>query len=322
MSKKYLWSALTLLALVASACGPAGAPSAPTQDVDAIVQATFQALTAQAPAEAVPVNTAVATPTAPEISSETGTITGKLTYPADAIPAMRVAAFKVSTGEVSFMDTTAGQTSYSFELPVGTYRVVAYSIGSAGFPSGVAGGYTQAVLCGFSGGCNDHSLVDINVTAGATVSDINPGDFFQPGGTYPPMPGVQASAGADSNPGYGSVSGSLSYPSSALPGMVVVAFTANSSFYFYVITNQGQSTYRIDDLPAGTYHVVAYSQAGGNYASGLAGGYTAAVPCGLQASCTDHSLLDVTVTAGQVTPDINPGDWYAPAGAFPVNPVP
>ncbi len=322
MSKKCLLSALILLGLVASACGPAGAPPAPTQDVSAIVQATFQALTAQAPVEAVPTNAAAAVPTVQATSSEMGTITGKLTYPADAMPAMRVAAYKVSTGEVSFMDTAAGQTSYSFDLPAGIYHVVAYSIGGAGFPSGVAGGYTQAVLCGFSGGCNDHSLADVNVTAGATASDINPGDFFQPEGTYPPMPGVQASAGADSNPGYGSISGSLSYPSSALPGMVVVAFTVNSSFYFYVITNQGQSTYRIDDLPAGTYHVVAYSQAGGNSASGLSGGYTAAVPCGLQASCTDHSLLDVTVTAGQVTSDINPGDWYAPSGTFPANPVP
>lgn len=178
MSKKCLLSALILLVLVASACGPAGAPPAPTQDVSAIVQATFQALTAQAPVEAVPTNAAAAVPTVQATSSEMGTITGKLTYPADAMPAMRVAAYKVSTGEVSFMDTAAGQTSYSFDLPAGIYHGVAYSIGGAGFPSGVAGGYTQAVLCGFSGGCNDHSLADVNVTAGATVSDINPGDFF------------------------------------------------------------------------------------------------------------------------------------------------
>ncbi len=39
------------------------------------------------------------------------------------------------------------------------------------------------------------------------------------------------------------------------------------------------------------------------------------------ASCTDHTLIDVKVEADTVTSDVNPGDWYAPAGSFPTDPL-
>ena len=46
------------------------------------------------------------------------------------------------------------------------------------------------------------------------------------------------------------------------------------------------------------------------------------VPCGLADGCNDHSFIDVTLTAGQTTTDIDPGDWYADAGTFPLMPNP
>jgi len=46
------------------------------------------------------------------------------------------------------------------------------------------------------------------------------------------------------------------------------------------------------------------------------------VPCGLADGCNDQSFIDVTVTAGSTTADINPGDWYADAGTFPPIPNP
>jgi hypothetical protein len=51
-----------------------------------------------------------------------------------------------------------------------------------------------------------------------------------------------------------------------------------------------------------------------------AGGYTAMVTCGLSVGCEDHSLIDVTVESGKDTPNIAPGDWYAPDGFFPPMP--
>lgn len=112
----------------------------------------------------------------------------------------------------------------------------------------------------------------------------------------------------------GVVSGSLQYPSSFIPAMRIAAFPLDGSAPIYVDTVDGQSSYEIE-LPPGQYHFVAYTMDGF-----FAGGYTAAVPCGLTVDCTDHSLLTVTVTAGQATPGILPVDFYAPEGAFPPMP--
>jgi hypothetical protein len=114
----------------------------------------------------------------------------------------------------------------------------------------------------------------------------------------------------------GSISGKLSYPSSAIPPLRVVAFNLFDHSYRYVDTQFGQGTYQISGLTPGKYHVVSYVQGGG-----LAGGYTKMVPCGLSAECTDHSLIDVIVLANSDTPNIDPGDWYAPADAFPPMPI-
>jgi hypothetical protein len=80
----------------------------------------------------------------------------------------------------------------------------------------------------------------------------------------------------------------------------------------------GQNAYQIANLQPGVYHVVAYTIGGG----GLSGAYTQMVPCGLQYGCNDHSLIDVTVTAGHLTTGVDPNDYYADPGAFPPNPVP
>jgi hypothetical protein len=82
----------------------------------------------------------------------------------------------------------SGTSTYSMDVPVGTYIVVAYSIGGGGFPDGLPGGYTQAVPCGMLPGCDDHSPIKVTVTAGATLTDIDPADWYAPDGTFPPKP--------------------------------------------------------------------------------------------------------------------------------------
>ncbi len=128
-------------------------------------------------------------------------------------------------------------------------------------------------------------------------------------------PSASLTATVTATPVPGSISGTLSYPSSFIPSLRVVAFQVNGFNYRWVDTMENQITYQITGLVPGLYHVVAYTLDGT-----LAGGYTQMVPCGLLASCTDHSLIDVTVESGKDTPNINPGDWYAPAGAFPPKP--
>lgn len=144
-----------------------------------------------------------------------------------------------------------------------------------------------------------------SATAAATAS---PEPSAAPTSTQPP-----ATIDADDDTP-GTISGSLSYPSESIPPLAVVFFNQDDGTWWWIGTAQNQMSYQMT-VPPGTYHVVAY--ASGDFA----GGYSAAVPCGLSAGCTDHSLLDVVVAPNTDVTGIDPGDWYAPAGTFPSKPA-
>jgi hypothetical protein len=166
---------ILILAVSLVSCAPAATPA---QEVGEVVQATLQAMTAQAPA-------ATAT-----VSSAPGSITGTLGYPAEGLPAMRVTAFEVQTKQVYFVDTVLNQNIFRLEdLPPGEYQVVAYSLGGESFPTGLAGGYTQYIICGAQANCTDHSLAPVAVLPGEDAFGIHVGDWPLAEGTYPPMPG-------------------------------------------------------------------------------------------------------------------------------------
>jgi hypothetical protein len=294
--KKILF-VLLFVALVFAACSPA--PAEPTQDLETIVQATFQALTLQAPTV-----------------SPTGGISGQLSFPSEGIPPLLIVAFNTETGQYYWVQTTENQTTYQINnLPVGKYYVIAY------LPDGsMAGSYDQFYVCGLKVECTDTSLIEVEVQAGVVTPNINPGNWYGDVSQLPSMPNDSTIPKIDvqNTPvQLGSIAGNLNYPSNFIPSQIVVAFAVNSQSYYYVITNENQNTYQIDNLPAGNYYVVTYTQDGT-----LSAGYSQAVVCGLLAECTDHSLIAVPVTSGQVTNNINPQDWYAPPNSFPANPLP
>ncbi len=164
---------LIVIGLVA--CAPAATPPLGMEDV---LPATAQAMTAQA---------SIATAT---LSSAPGSITGTLGYPAEGLPAMRVAAFDQATKRVYYVDTVVNQNIFRLEdIPAGEYLVVAYSLGGEGFPAGLAGGYTQYIVCGAKPNCTDHSLALVTVLPGEDTFGIHIGDWPLQEGNYPPMPG-------------------------------------------------------------------------------------------------------------------------------------
>lgn len=172
--KKLIPILLVLFVFLAS-CAPTATPLQPVED---IVRATFQAMTAQAPAATEP------PPSGP------GSITGTLGYPSEGLPPMRVAAFNQETQEVYFVDTVLNQNIFRLEnLPPGTYHLIAYTLGDGGFPSGLAGGYTNYILCGAQVNCTDHSFAPVTVEAGQDSFGVHIGDWILAEGTYPPMPG-------------------------------------------------------------------------------------------------------------------------------------
>ncbi len=117
------------------------------------------------------------------------------------------------------------------------------------------------------------------------------------------------------SPQPGFIRGNLSYPSEFIPAQRVIAYRVLSmEVEADVTTAEGQSQFELSVAP-GDYFVVAYTLDGT-----MAAGYTQAVPCGLLASCTDHSLIPVHVDAGAAVENIDPQDWYAPQGTFPAMP--
>ncbi len=83
----------------------------------------------------------------------------------------------------------------------------------------------------------------------------------------------------------------------------VVAFLKDTDQYYSVdLQGSGANDYifTIENLPAGVYRVFAFTSAS-PFAAPFPSAYSNYVKCGLRKNCTDHSLVDVTVIAGQKT---------------------
>ena len=106
----------------------------------------------------------------------------------------------------------------------------------------------------------------------------------------------------------GSISGNLSYPSEYIPELRVVALRVGTEEYYMVETALNQSTYEITGMTPGDYYVLAYFREG--EPPDYYDAYSEAILCGLSVDCTDHSLITVSLSAGQYLTGIDPGDWY------------
>lgn len=116
--------------------------------------------------------------------NQTGQIEGTLGYPSSGIPPLEVYAINTQKDEVYMIETEQNQTEFIFSgLPVGIYHVVAYTT-----DGGLSGGYSKAVECGLTVECTDHSLVDVDVKAGAVTQDVEVKDWYAPEGTFPNKP--------------------------------------------------------------------------------------------------------------------------------------
>jgi hypothetical protein len=297
---------LIFFVLVLAACQAQGDASTQTSPTS-IMASSSPTITQNGLSTPEPTSTPVISPSP---LPQTGIIKGDIGYPSEVVPAMHIVAYLFGTDTYYTIDTELNQTSYQLDgLPEGNYHVVAYTSGSDTFPAGLAGGYTQAVLCGMEETCTDHSLVNVSVNAGQLVEEANIYDWLIP---LPPMP-------LAGQPVQGAITGRLSYPSEFIPPEKVVAFRLADGVTYSIDTQMNQGEYTLS-LPAGTYHVVAYVRDNEGKLTGYAGGYTQAVPCGLAVDCLNHDLIDVVVEQGSVTFEVNPGDFYAPEGAFPPPP--
>ena len=157
------------------------------------------------------------------------------------------------------------------------------------------------------------STATSTATAAATVAAAT----TTPATTNPPSAATATPQPATS----GTITGLVAYPAEGHPAMTICAFGATDRSVHYCVdvpqaTTPPKSPYTISGLRPGTYQLFAY--ASGNDRAG--GAYTEYVRCGLRASCSDHTLVDVVVRAGETVRDIEVSDWYGPTDSFPPRP--
>lgn len=199
--KKVILFGLFLILIISAGCTAQTDEALATQQAMAVkltVQASdIEALKTQVsrPTEACPVceiPTCAACPTATVAPTSTtptaipatatptvrnGALSGSLSYPSEGIPALRIVAMNPVTGVYYWQNTVAGQSFYRFDnLAPASYYVLAYTIANPSKTFFAA--YSQAVPCGLSVACTDHSLIAVEVKAGEETKDINPTDWY------------------------------------------------------------------------------------------------------------------------------------------------
>ena len=116
----------------------------------------------------------------------------------------------------------------------------------------------------------------------------------------------------------GSISGTISFPGDGFPALHVYALPTRGGPPRMVATAAGQTTFTIDRVPTGTYHVVA-SPADKRATPMEAGAWTRASAC-TKGPCS-HVPLTIQVTAGKTSTGVLVNDWYAPPGTLPPEPA-
>ena len=111
----------------------------------------------------------------PASNASTGTVTGKVCYPSEFIPPMTAYFRNTQTGTLSELTIAENQASFRVDLQPGTYEAFAYLENGEG-----GGSYSQAVACGLTVDCPDHSLITFDVQAGQTTPDIDLCDWYEP----------------------------------------------------------------------------------------------------------------------------------------------
>ncbi len=151
MSRKILLS-LTFLLLALTAC----VPLVGTLEVGVETSTPVNAEVTITPEPVTP------------IALSTGTVTGRICYPSEFIPAMTAYFQHASSGTLTELAIAENQLTYTAELAPGTYRAFTWAETYQ-----VASAYTAYTVCGFADTCTDHHLQSFEVIAGQELTNID-----------------------------------------------------------------------------------------------------------------------------------------------------
>jgi hypothetical protein len=108
----------------------------------------------------------------------------------------------------------------------------------------------------------------------------------------------------------GTIEGTLTFPSQLAPSMTAYAFDLDTARIRSVQLGSGQAGFRLE-VPAGRYQVFLAPNEPG--APNIYGAYTQYSLCSeheSQASCDDHNLVTVTISAKTPRAAVKVDDWY------------
>lgn len=163
--------------LLLAACAPAPDPVPPS-------------VATAAPAPDPAVAAGLVAPDAPDIpvaAQVTARITGRVTYPSEALPAMRVCAVdSTNPGRASCFRTALHQATYMLDVPPGDWWLMAWpqDTGTAGDPGLLS--VASACLASGATGCDDHSPLVIRVAAGDVRDGLDINDWYYDPRVFPP----------------------------------------------------------------------------------------------------------------------------------------
>jgi hypothetical protein len=171
--------AVFILALIFSACAP--------------LSGTFEVgIITETPETSLPSTPTTIQPTdTPESIQSTGVVMGKICVPGSFIPSMTAYFQNDVTGAITEMQIGENQTNYTFELEPGEYIAFAYPQERS---SSLGGMYSEAVPCGLSVECTDHTPLVFAILPGETTDRIDICDWYAQD-QVPPPPGEIVQSG-------------------------------------------------------------------------------------------------------------------------------
>lgn len=104
---------------------------------------------------------------------KTGTTEGRICFPSNYIPEMYLYLENVKTQEITIIPILENEGEFSAPVPPGTYVAYAWL---KDFSTG--GTYSQAVPCGLSVECNDHSLIEFQISSGEITRGVEICDWY------------------------------------------------------------------------------------------------------------------------------------------------
>lgn len=131
-----------------------------------------------------PAAAAVAVSDAPDLPAR---LAGRVTYPSEELPVMRVCALDSSDpGRAVCTVTASGQADFSLALPPGDWWLLAWprDTGTAGDPGRVSA--ASACLARLEAGCDDHALLAITLAPGESRDGVEINDWYYDPATFPP----------------------------------------------------------------------------------------------------------------------------------------